>query len=161
MASTSAPLSAPTADLPPNFTSATDPETGKTYYINKTDNTTSFTHPKHTYLHEPYTSGVPYPHERKIDEKGRAYYLDREAKSSSWLHPAKLAELKAKGVLDKDDGGDGERWREWILKEVAEDGPDKGEPYWVDYKTGEVDWQSPEEKRVSREKAEARRAARQ
>ena len=87
------------SDLPPNFTTATDPATGKLYYINEKEQTTSFTHPKHTELYEPYTPGVPYPHERKID-KGCAYFLDREAKTSSWLHAAKLAELKSKGILD-------------------------------------------------------------
>lgn len=143
------------ADLPPNFASATDPATGKTYYINEKEGTTSFTHPRHTELHEPYTPGIPYPYERMIDERGRAYYLDREAKTSSWLHPAKLAELKSKGVLDKD--GSEESWRDWILEEVAEE-PNRGDPYWVDYKTGEVGWQSPDDAKVAREKAEARRA---
>jgi hypothetical protein len=155
MASTSTITSPSGTNLPPNFASATDPATGKTYYINNKEGTTSFRHPRHTKMHEPYTPGVPYPHERIIDDKGRAYYLDREAKTSSWLHPGKLAELKSKGVLDRE--GPKASWRDYILEEVSER-PGK-DPYWVDYKTGEVSWQSPDDVKEAREKAEARREA--
>jgi hypothetical protein len=155
MASTSTTTSPSGTNLPPNFASATGPATGKTYYINKKEGTTSFRHPRHTELHEPYTPGVPYPHGRIIDDKGRAYYLDREAKTSSWLHPGKLAELKSKGVLDRE--GPKASWRDYILEEISEV-PGK-DPYWVDYKTGEVSWQSPDDVKEAREKAEARREA--
>jgi hypothetical protein len=160
MTSTNAPSSSQSSDLPRGFTTAIDAATGRLYYINHIDRSTSFRHPRHTYLHEPYTPGVPYPHERIFDEMGRAYYLDREAKTSSWLHPGKLAQLKAKGILDTEEDEGGEAWREWILMEVAE-APNKGQEYWVDYKKGEVDWQSPEGRRTAREKGEARRAAKQ
>ena len=50
--------------------------------------------------------------------------------------------------------------RDWILMEVAEE-PNKGDPYWVDYKTGGEAWHSPDDVRVAKEKAEARRAAKE
>lgn len=80
------------------------------------------------------------------------------------MHPGKLAELSASGVLDGegDENADGgEAWRQWVLRDVAECGLEKGTTYWVDYRNGSVDWQSPEDKRIARQRALERRAARE
>jgi hypothetical protein len=144
------------SDIPPGFDARVS-KSGKVYYVNHTDNTISWIHPRHTHLHEPYTPGVPYPHERAYDEKGRAYYLDREAKTTSWLHPGKLAELSENGVLDKDDN-DEKAWEEYIVMETAEE-PNKGKKYWVNYKEAHVDWLSPEDRRAAKDKAEEQEKA--
>lgn len=154
MASSSA---LPTTDLPQSVTSRVDAATGKTYHLDHDTHTTSWYHPRHTHLHEPYTPGVPYPYERQISEDGRAYYLNRNAKTTSWLHPAKLAELQATGILDADTdeygGEDGTAWKAWILMEIAEE-PNKGEQYWVDYRRNEANWQSPEDKKAARQRTQ-------
>ena len=141
------------SDIPAGFDARVN-GSGKVYYVNHRDRTTSWRHPRHTHLHEPYTPGLPYPHERAYDEKGRAYYLDREAKTTSWLHPGKLMELKENGVLDKEDD-DNEARKEYIVMETAEE-PNKGRTYWMNYKEAYVDWLSPEERRAVRRKVEER-----
>jgi len=129
------------ANLPANFSAAVDEATGKTYYLNHTDNTTSWLHPQANEERMPFTPGIPYPYERRIDAKGRYYYLNHETHTSSWLNPVKLAELKASGVLDADidplvvDGRAGDEWP-WIMEEVVQEGPQKGESYWLNFRKG-------------------------
>lgn len=81
------------------------------------------------------------------------------------MHPVKLAELKATGILDEDTdeygGGDGQAWKAWILEDIAECGLSKGETYFVNYRTGDVNWRSPEHMRIAHQKALERRAARE
>lgn len=67
------------------------------------NNATSYYSPTHNDT-EPFTPGLPYPYERKIDAKGRSYYLNHEARKTSWLDPLQLAELKTKGILTVDGG---------------------------------------------------------
>ncbi|MCJ1378985.1 hypothetical protein MMC17_002084 [Xylographa soralifera] len=127
--------------LPPNFSSALAP-TGRTYYLNHTARTTSFIHPVQTAYREPFTPGLPYPFERKVDVRGRAYYADHEARTTSRLHPLKLEELGEQGFLEAggevvDDEG-GAAARPWVVLERAT-APAEGELYCADYRTGEVD----------------------
>lgn len=73
------------------------------------------------------------------------------------MHPTKLAELKATGILDDEiyeyGGEDLQAWKACALEDVAECGLDKGASYFVDYRPGSVDWQSPEQKRIAQQKA--------
>jgi len=58
------------------------------------------------------------------------------------MNPIKLAELKASRILDKEveeDADGGEAWKQWILSNDAE-APSEGDVFWVDYRTGNVDW---------------------
>ncbi|KAH8602660.1 hypothetical protein B0O99DRAFT_603905 [Bisporella sp. PMI_857] len=152
--------SSTTSDLPPGFTEAIDPKTGKKYYIDHNSQTSSFANPNQ----EPYTPGLPYPYERLHDDKGRAYYTDHEKQTTSWMNPVKLAELKSSGILDAEtdeySGEDRQAWKAWVIGDVAGEGEYKGMEYWVNYRTGIVEWQSPEDKRIGKEAADARRAAR-
>lgn len=69
------------------------------------------------------------------------------------MNPVKLAELERKGVVEKsvdEFGEDEEAWRQWVLSDMAT-APNEGDEYWVDYRSGTVDWRSPEDKRVARE----------
>ncbi|KAF3764087.1 hypothetical protein M406DRAFT_235236, partial [Cryphonectria parasitica EP155] len=59
------------------------PTNGRTYWVNHTTKTTSWIHP----TKKIYTEGLPWPWERRFDDKGRAYYLDHEAETTSWLNP--------------------------------------------------------------------------
>lgn len=118
---------------------------------------------------EPFTIGLPYPYERKTDEKGRYYYLNHKTGTSSWLNPVKLAELKSSGILDKEmdqlvsDGKAGDDWP-WIVKQVIEDGQQKGEEYWVNYRQfpdGCANNRSPEDTKAGYVASAEARAARE
>lgn len=116
---------------------------------------------------KPFTPGLPYPYERKIDAKGRSYYLDHEARKTSWLDPLKLAKLKTKGILTvdggtvRDDNGQAIFAEdEWILPAVAA-GPNQGQEYWVNYRRDEVDWVGPASKGIARAAAAKRKAERE
>ncbi|KIN05023.1 hypothetical protein OIDMADRAFT_142803 [Oidiodendron maius Zn] len=89
--------------------------------------------------------------------------------TSSWLNPAKLAELKATGILDKEmdqlesDGKTGDSWP-WIIKEVIESGPQRGEEYWVNYRQfpdGCANNKSPEDTKAGYLASAEARAARE
>ena len=45
-----------------------------------------------------------------------------------------------------------------ILVDVAEGGDYSGTSYWVDYRTEDIDWQSPGDRKISWEKTVERRA---
>ena len=55
----------------------------------------------------------------------------------------------------------GQAWKAWILEDIAEGADHTGSSYFVDYRTGGIDWQSSEHKRIARKKASERRAARE
>lgn len=154
-------------ELPPNFECRIDEISQKIYFVDHTNKTSSFSHPCHENFHR-HSDPEPellYPYKQCLDAEGRHYYINDESKTTSWMHPAKLAKLKATGILD--DVGDeygGENlkaWKEWILEDVAECGLAKGASYFVDYRTGSVNWQSPEERRIAHQNALERRAARE
>lgn len=127
-------------DLPDNFSAAVT-ASGRTYYLNHTDKTTSWLHPRASKDNNPFTPGLPYPYERRVDKKGRYYYLNHETHTTSWLNPAKLTELKATGILDADmdplvvNGKAGDEWP-WIVEEAIQEGSQKGEHYWLNYRLG-------------------------
>ena len=154
-------------ELPPNFECQMDIDSCKIYFVDHTNKTTSLCHPRHKDFHRSSASDLElsYPYEQCIDAQGRHHYKNHESKTTSWLHPVKLAELKATGILDEEidvyGGEDGQAWKTWILEDVAEWGLSKGTSYFVDYRTGYVDWQSPEHKRIAHQKALERRAARE
>lgn len=144
--------SAADANLPAGFEAAIS-KAGRTYYIDHKMKTTSWTHPLGAKFSKPLTEGLPLPYQRDFDPKGRAYYMNHDSHTTSWLNPVKLAELKAAGVLDVEadelaiDGKAGDEWP-WIVKEVVDSGPHKGEEYWVNYRRGPngfVDNRSPED----------------
>lgn len=129
-------------------------------------NTSSPSHPNHKTLHRSSDSelSLQYPHEQGLDAEGRHFYLNHETKTTSWLHPVKLAELEATGILDEETdeyGENGQAWKAWILEDIAECGLNKGMSYYVDYRSGDVDWQSPEDKRIAHQMAMERRAVRE
>ena len=74
------------------------------------------------------------------------------------MNPARLAEVKEKGLLEGEcegdlyGGEDGEAWRGCVLGDVAGAGPKEGWWYWVDYRTGKTEWQSPEDKKIAWER---------
>jgi len=148
------------SDSPVDFEEAIDPSSGKTYYLNHTAGTTSWENPT---LREPFTPGLPYPYESQIDSKGRTYYVNHQTKATSWMHPVKLEELKASGILDtgsdKYGGDDGQAWKGWILGAIAAEGEYEGMDYWIDYRDGSVNWQSPEDARIGSEKVKRKQAA--
>ena len=154
----------PRDNLPPNFECRLQLGTGKKYYADHINKATSFSHPYHKELHLPGEPDLPYPHEQCLDSEGRHFYRYHETQTSSWVHPFKLAELKTSGILDAETdtygGEDGQAWKAWILEDIAECGPNCGSSYFVNYRTRDIDWQSPEHKRIARKKAEERRAAR-
>jgi hypothetical protein len=85
------------------------------------------------------------------------------------LNPTKLAELKATGILDKEmdqlesDGKAGDSWP-WIIKEVIESGPQRGEEYWVNYRQfpdGCANNKSPEDTKAGYLASAEARAARE
>jgi hypothetical protein len=164
MTSTVAPFTS--SDLTPGFEAVVDPKTRKTYYLDQMTKRPNYILQSPTaYIPaqpEPYTSDLPYPYERMIDVWGRSYYGNHETNTTSWMHPVRLGELKATGILDTEtgeyEGEEGQAWRGWILEDVTE-GEYEGIVYWVSYRTGGVDWQSPEDKRIGGEKFKAKRAA--
>lgn len=154
-------------ELPPDFECRIDTASGKIYFIDHINKTTSLSHPRHKDLHrssEPDLD-LPHPYEQCLNAEGQHYYLNVESQAISWTHPTKLAELKATGILEQDTdefgGEDGQAWKAWILEDVAECGLDKGMSYFVNYRTGDIDWRSPEHKKIAHEKALERRAARE
>lgn len=154
-------------ELPPNFDARIDIASGKIYFVDHTNQTTSRSHPRHKEFHRSSDSDrdLSYPYEQCLDAEGRHFYTNDESKTTSWMHPVKLAELKASGILDEDidehGGDDGQVWKAWILEDIAECGLSKGETYFVNYRTGNVDWRSPEHMRIARQKALERRALRE
>lgn len=155
--------------MPDHISAEVDEKTGKTYYVDHTTQSTSWVHTRADQAGEPFTAGLPYPYERKTDEKGRCYYLNHKTGTSSWLNPVKLEELKSTGVLDQEvdqlvsDGKAGDEWP-WIIKEVIESGPQKGEAYWVNYRDtpdGSADNRSPEDKKAGYLASADARAARE
>lgn len=116
-------------DLPSHITAEKDPTTERTYYLNHDTKTTSWLHPSN----KPFTEGLPWPWERRIDDKGRAYYLDHEHSTSTWLDPVKQKKFQQDGKLDDD-----------IYKEsegghcVVEEKTVDSRKYWVNYSIGEV-----------------------
>jgi len=106
--------------LPANYVRELDPS-GRPYYKNLTDNTTSWYHPSATMPKQ--DPKLPSHIERKVDVRGRSYYLNHETKESSWLNPLKIDMVKARGP-----GMESEMER-------TEDGV---EDYWVNYETGQV-----------------------
>lgn len=152
-----------TSDLPIGFEEVIDPNSAKPYYRDHDTKTTSWQHPRHIILHEPYTPGLPYPYERKMDEKGRAYYVNHETKTTSWMHPVQVERLKTSGILDRESdpygGEDGQAWKGWILGAIAGKGDYEGMEYWVDYHDGTVNWRSPEDIRVGAEAVRKKKAA--
>ncbi|EPE30483.1 WW [Glarea lozoyensis ATCC 20868] len=153
-------------ELPPNWECRMEPTTGKIFFVDHANKTTSRSHPRHKDFHRHSDSDVELqsPYNQCLDAEGRHFYTNDETKTTSWLSPVKLAELEATGILDKDTevyGEDGHAWKSWILEDVAESGLNKGTSYWVNYRDGSVDWQSPEDKRIARQKNMERRAQRE
>jgi hypothetical protein len=152
-------------ELPPNFDARIDTASGQIYFVDHTNKTTSRSHPRHKEFHRTSDPDLPYPYEQCLDAEGRHFYTNDENKTRSWMHPVKLAELQANGILDDDTdeygGEDGQAWKAWILEDIAECGLSRGETYFVNYRTGDVNWASPEHMRIAHQKALERRAARE
>ncbi|KAL9120309.1 MAG: hypothetical protein Q9187_003138 [Circinaria calcarea] len=106
--------------LPANYTRELDPS-GRPYYINHTDNTTSWYHPSASRPKQ--DPRLPSHIKRRVDVRGRSYYLNHETKESSWPNPLKIDMVRARGP------GMGTEM------ERTEDGI---EDYLVDYETGRV-----------------------
>jgi len=143
--------------LPPDFSAAVD-KNGRTYYSNHTNKTTSYNHPSNA-----SSAGLPDHVEHKLDQKGRSYYLDHQLSTSSWLNPIKLSRLKELGIVAEGRATTAEEEvlpsKPWVVEEIVA-APEEGTPYYVDYRTGNVDPVSPEDKAMAREAAEKRRAER-
>jgi hypothetical protein len=154
-------------ELPPNFECRMDKASEKICFIDHANKTSSLSHLCHKDFHR-HSDTEPellYPYKQCVDAEGRHYYINDESKTTSWMHPTKLAELKATGILDEEideyRGDDGQAWKAWVLEDVAECGLNRGASYFVNYRTGSVDWQSPEQRRIAQQKALERRAARE
>lgn len=100
--------------LPANYTRELDPS-GRPYYRNTDDNTTSWYHPSAPGPQQ--DPRLPRHIERCVDAKGRSYYVNHETKSTSWLNPLKIEAVRAR------TSGNNERER-------TEDGKLS---YWVNY----------------------------
>ncbi|KAH8589307.1 hypothetical protein B0O99DRAFT_692542 [Bisporella sp. PMI_857] len=96
---------------------------GRRYYINHTDNITSWYHPSASLPAQ--DPALPKNTERMVDVRGRSYYVDHEMKETSWLNPLKLEAVKGRV---EEEGGSTEC-------ETTEDGE---ELYWVGYEKGTV-----------------------
>jgi hypothetical protein len=153
-------------ELPPNFECRMELTTGKIYFVDHVNKTTSKSHPRHKDFHRHSDSDAKLnsPYNQCLDAEGRHFYTNDETLTTSWLNPVKLAKLKATGILDQDTdryGEDGYAWKTWILEDVAECGLNKGTSYWVNYRDGSVNWQSPEDIRIAHQKAVERRVQRE
>lgn len=105
--------------LPANYTRELD-ASGRPYYINHTDNSTSWYHPAASKPQQ--DPRLPKNIERCVDARGRWYYVNHETKTTSWLNPLKIDEMRA-----CEDGPK--------LHQRTEDGE---LDYWVDYEAGTV-----------------------
>jgi hypothetical protein len=162
-------------DLPPNFECRMKDTSEEIYFVDHNTKTTSMSHPRHKDFHRPSDSDAELlrlsQYEQGLDADGRHFYSNHETRTTSWLNPVKLAELETTGILDDQDvdiyGEDEHAWKAclaWILEDVAECGLNKGHSYWVNYRhgpDGSVNWQSPEDKKIVRQKVKVRRAQRE
>lgn len=116
------PLTSSESPLPPNYTREIS-RSGRPYYSNHTDKTTSWYHPSVPRPPRPEQDPrLPAHIERHVDRKGRSYYSNHETKTTSWLNPLKIDEVRARL--------DGNKERERTEAGLEE--------YWVDYETGDV-----------------------
>lgn len=102
--------------LPANYTRELDPS-GRPFYRNLDDNTTSWYHPAASRPSQDHR--LPSHIERCVDVKGRSYYVNHETQCTSWLNPLKIEQARVR----RQDTGNNERER-------TEDGE---LTYWVDY----------------------------
>ncbi|MCJ1245210.1 WW domain containing E3 ubiquitin protein ligase 1 [Trapelia coarctata] len=116
---TSFPPSTSENPLPSNYTREIS-SSGRPYYSNHTDKTTSWYHPAAPRLRQ--DPRLPTHIERRVDVKGRSYYSNHGTKETSWLDPLKIDEVRARADSKKE-------------RERTEDGLAE---YWVDYETGNV-----------------------
>jgi hypothetical protein len=138
-------MSSTSSQLPAHFERELDSK-GRAYYVNHKTRKTSWLNP--VKLAEFQSQGLPvsdplvsHPYERRVAEDGHPYYINHETKSTSWVPPN--AAIASAPAVD----GDEDRW---VVEEKAE-APCEGELYYVDYRTGNIGPQSPEDKRMARE----------